>query len=670
VRYGLIGAALALVLVLTLTLLNGNTFKRPIERAASARFGRDVTIGGSLQVRIWSRAPRVTVADLTVGGPPWEPNRPLAKIERLQIELEPLSLLRGQLVLRHVELDHPEIYLHQEKSGRANWTFESKAPTKAPASRPTSLPAVKDLVVKSGKLVLIDELRRLKVKGTVEAGERASSNDPKPFRVEGEGTINEEPFRLDIGGGALRTLSPDQPYPFILAIRAGENQIWAEGKVLKPFDLAALELQVNASGRDLAELFYLTRITLPNSPPFKLRADIARNGLHVVVRQIAGSLGRSDISGTVDIDASTKRPFVKADLLSRHLLLKDFATITGSQAEVGPSLDAAQLGDSEQGSLTPGPAAANTVQLFPDAHLQAERLRAVDADVRFRATSVEAGTVPFTQVSLHAKLEDGALTVAPIRFDMAQGQLTGNVHIDARSSPPEVHAELRASAIQLSQFKGKGSAPPPVDGVLDARAVIDGRGDSMHNVMSNASGKITAIVPNGDIRAAFAELTGVDVAKGIGLLLSGSDDRSPIRCGVAQFDLRGGTAHVQDLVIDTQNVLITGNGQIALGPEKLDLDIQGQPKKLRLVRLRAPVEIRGELLRPSFRLETGHVLKQGAVAVALGTLLTPLAAMLAFVDPGLAKDQNCGQLLAQVQQRAPVTPSERRASAESAPSKE
>jgi hypothetical protein len=39
------------------------------------------------------------------------------------------------------------------------------------------------------------------------------------------------------------------------------------------------------------------------------------------------------------------------------------------------------------------------------------------------------------------------------------------------------------------------------------------------------------------------------------------------------------------------------------------------------------------------------VAKQGAEAAALGALATPLAAILAFVDPGLAKDANCSALL-------------------------
>ena len=43
---------------------------------------------------------------------------------------------------------------------------------------------------------------------------------------------------------------------------------------------------------------------------------------------------------------------------------------------------------------------------------------------------------------------------------------------------------------------------------------------------------------------------------------------------------------------------------------------------------------------------------QAGEAIALGVLLTTVAAMLAFVDPGLAEDMDCAALLADAQQGA------------------
>jgi len=57
--------------------------------------------------------------------------------------------------------------------------------------------------------------------------------------------------------------------------------------------------------------------------------------------------------------------------------------------------------------------------------------------------------------------------------------------------------------------------------------------------------------------------------------------------------------------------------------------------------------VQGDLRHPSFKVDAKKPAAQAAGAVVLGTLLTPVAALLAFVDPGLAKDANCAGLLAE-----------------------
>src|SRR5690349_423697 len=114
----LVGAAL-----LALALVDWNAMRGPIERMASARSGRTVKIAGNLDVHVWSWTPSFTVSGLTVGNPPWEAAKPMAQIERLQVQMKLLPLLKGAVILPRVEVIHPKVYLHREASGRANWTF-------------------------------------------------------------------------------------------------------------------------------------------------------------------------------------------------------------------------------------------------------------------------------------------------------------------------------------------------------------------------------------------------------------------------------------------------------------------------------------------------------------------------------------------------------------------
>ena len=99
-------------------------------------------------------------------------------------------------------------------------------------------------------------------------------------------------------------------------------------------------------------------------------------------------------------------------------------------------------------------------------------------------------------------------------------------------------------------------------------------------------------------------------------------------------------------MIDTDVVLAQGKGSIDLGAETLNLRIEGESKKPRLLRLWAPITVSGPLTAPRIGVDAGDVVSQGGLAGLLGTLVAPVTALFAFVDPGLAKDADCGRLMA------------------------
>jgi len=152
-------------------------------------------------------------------------------------------------------------------------------------------------------------------------------------------------------------------------------------------------------------------------------------------------------------------------------------------------------------------------------------------------------------------------------------------------------------------------------------------------------------LPHGALRSSLAELAGLDL-RGLGLMAAGSEEDAGIRCGVASFDAQDGRLTAQTLVLDTEPVLISGEGTVDLGSETLDLRFQGRPKHPRL-RVRSALLVRGTLAHPAISIDAKKPAAQAGSAIALGVLLTPVAAMLAFVDPGLAKDADCTALLAQ-----------------------
>jgi uncharacterized protein involved in outer membrane biogenesis len=156
------------------------------------------------------------------------------------------------------------------------------------------------------------------------------------------------------------------------------------------------------------------------------------------------------------------------------------------------------------------------------------------------------------------------------------------------------------------------------------------------------------------MRHSLAEWTGVNVLTALSLNLADDNSNTSLRCAVAGFQARDGVLTSQQFVIDTDPVRVDGSGTINMRDETLDLQLQGKPKQFQLVRLRAPITVKGGWAHPELGLKTGAVVEQGGIAAALA-FINPLASILAFIDPGLAKDANCGPLLATAKaQGAPV----------------
>jgi hypothetical protein len=509
-----------------------------------------------------------------------------------------------------------------------------------------------------GHLTAIDAIRKLKFQGRISIAEKVKKEGEHALNVEGTGSLNAKPFDLNVSGGPLLSVDAGKPYEFDTAMTAADIKLDAHTKILRAFDFGGLDSTFHLRGKDLADAYYLTGLALPNTPAYDVAGTIHRHELKFDVDDFKGRLGKSDIGGKIAIDAGRPRPFFQADLKSSLLNLADLATPLGTQASAENK--SGTLAPAQGGKVNPrsksSARARPTVSsvdvqakesgfLLPDADLQVARVREMDADVRFDAESIESQKMPMKKVRFHLTLNDGHLKLTPLEFTLPEGQFSGEVSIDAHQPVPVTDIDMKLSNLDLSQFKTKGSTTAPLSGDMVGRIRLHGKGSSPHKAASDADGDVTFVMPHGQMSSAFAELTGINVAKGLGLLLTKKDESTEIRCAVASFHAENGDLKANSLLVDTSHVLVTGKGHINLKDEALNVELRGQPKELRLVRIRSPIDIHGTLAHPDIGLKPGPLVGQAGAAVALGTLLTPVAALLAFVDKGLAKDANCSAVI-------------------------
>jgi AsmA family protein len=358
--------------------------------------------------------------------------------------------------------------------------------------------------------------------------------------------------------------------------------------------------------------------------------SVERDGTTYRLTDIAAVLGKTDLNGNLQTDMSGDVPALAGKMTSRVLALED-------------------LGPLVRGGVA---APAQSRYLLPETPMHTERLRHTNAEVDYSAAKVASRDFPLTSLDTHISVEGGVLNLKPLTFGFTQGKLAGSIRIDARKDIPTSTVDARVTDIHAESFIKSGDKP--ITGVMEARAVLTGTGKSVHETASHANGTFTAVVPSGGMRHSLAEWSGVDVLSALSLNLAGDNSNTNLRCAVVGFDARDGVMTSQQFVIDTDPVRVDGSASINLRDETLDLRLQGTPKHFQLMRLRAPITLSGPWAHPAIGLKAGAVVAQGGIALALG-VVNPFAAILAFIDPGLAKDANCGPLLADAKAKgAPV----------------
>lgn len=629
---------LAIAIAVLVAIWDWNWFRGPLARFASARMHREVTINGDLHVHLFSWQPSATVDGVQIANPAWAGKDKMADIGRIAVKIRLVPLFIGHLDLRRLEFDKPAVRLVRDAQGRANYDFSDGKKK----DEPMRLPPIRNFIIDDGHLSYHDVKRGLTFNGTINAHERLGVRN-HGFEMVGQGALNKAPFTLQVTGGPLLNIDRDKPYPFDAHIRAGETYVTAQGAVPKPFDMGQFYMNTTARGPDMADLYGITGIALPNTPPYDLHGRLSRDEHTWRIDGLGGRVGSSDLGGSLSVKTGGDRPFLKADLRSASLDFADLGAIFGGAPKTGKVASAAQV------------AVAKTLaaqqRILPDSTLKVDRIRSLDADVSYRAASIKDAPINLRAGSVHVKLDDGLLDADPLAFDLPQGRIAGSVQLNARKATPVTDLDLRLTNARLEQLLpihiGGGT---PVAGALVGRAKLHGAGDSVHKAFANANGEVLVVVPGGEVRAAFAELAGVDVTKGLGLLLSKNQQMTPIRCGVAHFTANKGVLNADNIVFDTGPVLIAGSGSINMDTERMDFRVQGHPKKFRLVHLMLPVTASGPLRQPKLGVDPGKAIAQGGVAVALGSLLSPLASILPFIDAGLTKDANCGALLGEASQ--------------------
>jgi len=633
-RWPLVLGALVLALLVVILIFDWNWFKGPVERAVQAKTGREFHIDGNLDVDLGST---VTIRGdgLRFANADWSKQAQMASAQRAEIDLSLWPLLRGKVRVPEIRLTQPTLLLETGPNGQpGNWNFGSNGGgTQVVLGR---------LLVQQGRLRFQDVPGRTDIDVSVDSlpSQRRRGDAAPPIAVAGDGRWRGNPFTLKGSTASPLELSEsDHPFKVDLRGSAGSTRAHMRGTLTNPFQLRVFDLQLSLAGTDMQHLYPLLGIAIPSTPPYQLDGRLKRNGELWRYEDFSGRAGDSDLAGTVQIDTAGQRPFLRADLRSRRLDFDDLAGFVGAPPRTG----AGETANDEQKAQA-AKLAANS-KVLPSTPYDLGKLRAMDADVRWKAQRINAQTLPLDDMDAHLKLNDGVLLLQPLDFGVAGGNLRSDIRMDARKPTIATRAQISVRGMQLAKLFPDGQLAKEASGAIGGEIALAGTGNSIAQMLGSADGSVAIGMGKGHISNLIMELAGLDIAESLKFLVT-KDREIPVRCAFGDFAVRDGVMESRALAFDSTDTLLIGSGNIDLGEEKLDLLLKARPKDRSILSLRSPLRVGGTFKDPSFRPDFKALGVRGAVALTLGSIAPP-AALLATLETGPGKDADCGGHYAQ-----------------------
>jgi len=599
-----------------------NMLRGPIAKRVEQATGRTFAINGDLHVRL-ARTPRITVDGLVLGNAPWAKEASMAEIGRLDFTVDPLALWRGRIVLPELNLTDARVVLERNADGNANWTFDNEK-----KNDPREPPAVGALTLERARITYRDPTIKTDF-ATEVSTVPADQKDAGMLKVAGRGTIKGMQGAVDgVVGSVLALSSADRPYPIRMRAVVGSTRARVDGTLIDPLQLKGEDLNFHLEGADLAQLFPIVGVPLPPTPPYRLSGHLNHTGDVWKFRRFAGRVGNSDLSGDFAVDRGQKPQLITADLVSRNLDMKDLGGFVGA----------------DRGNAKPSPKPPPPDRVLPQEPFSLEKLRVANANVKFRGDRVVTEKLPLEKITATLKLNDGVLTLEPLNFGVAGGNLVSQIRMDARQQVIRTRADIAVKKLRLEKLFPGFKLSQANAGVITGRIKADTTGNSVAAMLAQASGDSAVMMEGGSVSELLVRLMNLDVANAIPVLLTG-DRQLPVRCMVTHLKGVQGEFNVQTLVLDTGKAVITGTGGVNFADESLDLKLVSKSKGFSLVALRGPINIKGTFKNPKVGPDIPRAAGRGAAAVALGWVTGGLGALIPLIDFGGAQDSDCAALM-------------------------
>lgn len=344
------------------------------------------------------------------------------------------------------------------------------------------------------------------------------------------------------------------------------------------------------------------------------------------MKTLLGQLGIAPPEGDTlkrfDVSGNLKGTFEKMAISNGSYILDD----TAATGDLGidlrgqtPKIDAVlALGQIDLDPFLGTSSAPPPSDGWSDTPLDLKALKMLNADLELTADSVKIGDITLSNAALSAALENGVLRTDLNKFSTFGGAWNGNVVVDSSNVVPAVQFKLGASNVAAETLLGTLTGFDRLSGIGEFAVDVQADGASIKQIVNRLDGTVSlnldegalAGINLGQLVRSAASLSEAIASNNLDIASLGGLMSPQAETDFTQFEaslaINDGLAQIQDLVLASSVLDITGAGQFSLGGRTLDVKLtpsidrtgQGNASTVQLNGIPVPVKVSGSWLSP------------------------------------------------------------------------
>lgn len=469
-----VAVLVAMVLAATPYVASTRIVRDRIAAELSAWSGYRVDIGAPPVIDIWPRLGAV-LTDVSFSDPQTGSDRPVGKVERMEIELAPLAAMRGDAVFTSARLVRPTFVLDPRAGGGLVPAIAGKGRFRAAIDRaravvaenprsPTRAALPSDpfgrVRINDGRLLVAGDGQDVPVVTGIEGSvDWPALDDPGSLSL--RGVWRGEPVRLDLRSASPLVLLAGGMAPLDVAVDAAPGSASFDGTA-KLDGAPFLDGQLSLTSGSLDRFANWVGIDLPGWERLQtlaVSATIASDDRRMKLDQADLQLNGDKASGALDLVFAAGRPSVSGSLAFDRLNLDELFE-----------------------ALLPLTAGS-----------QAGGKSAVTLDLRLSAGQAILAGLEVTDTAVAVKIQDRFAAFDILDATAFEGELRAGFRVTQKGDGIVTDLKMAASGINGAAFGaavGMKSLAPPGRGSVSL--VLNGKGADVHSIFQAGSGHLTA----------------------------------------------------------------------------------------------------------------------------------------------------------------------------------